>query len=213
MRYCGTLIITMAACRLLSFEKTWQNNEGSWTKKKLAVGCLEWREKPGGVASINLFPNANVASAWHLHVFLLPPLTRLRLPLLRLCWCFPHFLVPVFPGSLFLERIGEQQLRQLELSLEILWVGVSGSFFFPFLNCQRLLIHHWIIAFFPVSLQRFPFPFVYGITFLGIYFPVRRLPVHTNDSKRVAWWSISGATPPPFGMLIDWNISRMAFED
>jgi len=24
----------------------------------------------GGVASINLFPNANVASAWHLHFFL-----------------------------------------------------------------------------------------------------------------------------------------------
>jgi len=78
--------------------KTWQNNEGSWSEKSMG----------GGVASINLFPNANVASAWHLHVFL-PHLLCLCLALLMLFSLFSCS-IPRKSFFLFLERIEEQQL-------------------------------------------------------------------------------------------------------
>lgn len=145
--------------------KTWQNNEGSWSEKSMG----------GGVASINLFPNANVASAWHLHVFL-PHLLCLCLALLML---FSLFSCSIPRKSFFFFwSESKSSSCQLELSLKI--PGIRDHFHAP-INSS--------LNYCPFS--RYPYPFNNFLCiclrndYLGIY-SSRRLTVHTNDTKGVA---------------------------
>lgn len=125
------------------------------------------------------------------------------------CWCFPDFLVGRmgrFPGSRFLEQIEKSSSCQLELSfgdLGDLWSSSYG-------NCQRLLIHHWIIVSWytlPIRIYSF-FSFTFwGFISAGVCLCIQM--IWKGPPHNLFWEELPNSTP----MLIDWNIFGMAFED
>jgi len=145
MRYYGTLInIMMMIIRAVGFV-FWKLGK---TMREVGV------KSQGGVASINLFPNANVASAWHLHFFL--PYFFL------LCLCLLLMFSLLFSYPIPRKSFSRANRNVAAANSNFLWRSREFVIF-----SLRLLIHHWIIALFPGIPSTISFPFVYWITFWG----------------------------------------------